>query len=143
MSTEDAYKQFYETATQYARSNDSTGRRRSAEAATALRQQFLTMAEETVSATDPQGYVEATVRLSGELVDVRISAYAMRDLDAAGLSHTCTEAIAAARIRSGEAMSEKVEQMVGTGLDTPVEEMIPAAYRNMPEVAAMLKGLRK
>jgi hypothetical protein len=32
--------------------------------------------------------------------------------------------------------------MVGAALDTPVEELIPPAYRQLPEIAELLKVMR-
>ncbi|MGK5739995.1 YbaB/EbfC family nucleoid-associated protein [Micromonospora sp. URMC 103] len=46
-----------------------------------------------VTAADPAGYVEATVRADGRLAALRIDPHAMYDLTAAELATACIEAI--------------------------------------------------
>jgi DNA-binding protein YbaB len=142
MTGPDPYQRFIDTALRNARSSEVSGHRRISDAARDLRDRMRALAEETATATDEAGYVEATVRLGGELIDVRISAYAMRDLSADALGPACVEAIAAARTRAGEAMSERLEELVGATLDLPPDELIPPGYRRMPEVVEFLKAMR-
>ena len=142
MTGPDPYQQFIDTALRNARSSEVSGHRRISEATQNLRDRLRALTEETATATDDAGYVEATVRLGGELVDVRISAYAMRDLSADALGPACVEAIAAARSRAGEAMSERLDELIGSTLGMPIDEMIPNEYRRMPEVVEFLKVMR-
>jgi DNA-binding protein YbaB len=142
MTAQDSYQGFIDTALRNARGSEATGHRRIAAAAGQLQQALRAMAEGTVTGTDDAGYVEATIRLGGELVGMHISAYAMRDLSADALGPVCAAAIAAARQRAGEVMAQRMEEMVGAALDTPVEELIPPAYRQLPEIAELLEVRR-
>ncbi len=143
MSAPDAYQQFIANAMRHGRSSETAGRRRSAEAAHALHGRFRELTEESVTGADGAGYVEATTRLGGELTDVRISALAMRNLNADELGVACTQAIAAARTRSGEVMAERLEEMTASTSTAGLEELIPQEIRRIPEIAELLKGLQR
>gem|GEM_PF-2629887 len=74
-----------------------TSARRVGEAAEELSAGLTTLMAETVQGSDKAGYVEVTVNLAGKLQRVRITPYAIRDLDVRRLGDACLEAIAATR----------------------------------------------
>lgn len=79
-----------------------------AEAARDFHTGLAELMSRTVSATDPRGHVEATVRLNREVVRTYISPQAMRDLDARELGDACVRAVAAARLAAAEQLEAEV-----------------------------------
>ncbi|MBM7789701.1 YbaB/EbfC family nucleoid-associated protein [Tenggerimyces flavus] len=65
---------------------------------------------------DDDDRVVAVVDGRGTLLRMRVSPFAMRDLDAAELSRACTEALAAARINAAESMGEALKRLTGFDL---------------------------
>ncbi|MEV6344876.1 YbaB/EbfC family nucleoid-associated protein [Actinoplanes sp. NPDC051851] len=92
----------------YSRSSEAGAAARMLEAAQEMRRGFDELFAETVEATDDAGYVTATVTLAGRVEAVRISAYAMRDLDAGALGEACQAAVLAARAVASEQLKERI-----------------------------------
>jgi hypothetical protein len=144
MSTpEGAFGDFIRTATSTVRGNEEIGAKRLREAAAGLRGAMAAMFSEVIRATDPHGYVEAAVDLRGRLQEVNISAYAMRDLDAARLSQTCLEAYQAAKRVAGEAIAERFTDLLGMRPgEASFEDAIPAEMRSWAEVEEIRRAAR-
>ncbi len=85
--------------------------------------------EESVTATDQGGHVDATVSLSGRLGSLHISAYAMRDLDAKALGAACQSAITAARSAAVNTFKERVGDFPAHLMNQDPESLVRRAYR--------------
>lgn len=79
-----------------------------AEAAKEFQAGLTELMSESVTGTDEDGYVQATVSLGGKLTKTYVSPQAMRDLDAYGLGEACRGAIAAARAAASQRLKESV-----------------------------------
>jgi DNA-binding protein YbaB len=84
------------------------GPQRLREATEELQRDLTELMAQTVTATDPRGYVEATVTLGGRLSGVHISPYAIRDLAGVALGEACREAIGAARAAATQRFTESI-----------------------------------
>ncbi|GIF71808.1 YbaB/EbfC family nucleoid-associated protein [Asanoa siamensis] len=122
---QDFIAQFLETSERYYRSDAGPERLRAA--AVDFRTGLQELMSRTVSATDAQGYVSATVSLGGKLERTYISPQAQRDLGATDLAAACQEAIAAARSAAAAEFQESVGEF-------------PARFTDVDPVALIRRG---
>ncbi|MFC4112060.1 YbaB/EbfC family nucleoid-associated protein [Nonomuraea zeae] len=83
--------------------------------------------ERRVTGADRTGQVTATVSGSARLLDVRIGARAMRDLDHVELSQAVLEAVGAAREAAAEELTEVLGRLNGGGRPQPGARGHPSA----------------
>ncbi|NYF54456.1 YbaB/EbfC family nucleoid-associated protein [Micromonospora purpureochromogenes] len=83
------------------------------EAVEGLTSRVAALQEESVEATDASGTVTARVNGDGEVADIYISPYAMRDLDADQLGEACLRAVREAQSRLGVLLTERIREITG------------------------------
>jgi DNA-binding protein YbaB len=98
----------------YGRASDELGVHRVRDASIAVRDRLAGMMAQTVTAADPSGLVQATVRLSGRVESVYISPHAMRQFDTAGLGTACVAAVRSAREDAAAALTDAMRDLSGT-----------------------------
>jgi DNA-binding protein YbaB len=142
-SPQGAFGDFLRTAAGTVRSGEEAGARRLRDATAGLRGAITAMFTEVVRERDPQGYVEAAVDLRGRLQEMNISAYAMRDLDADGLSQVCFAAYQVAAMTAAQTMAERFAEMTGVRPgDATFDEAVPDEMRSWAEVEEIRKAAR-
>ena len=109
----ESMQEFLDTAQRHYRSTDENAPKHMAEAAERMRSRMSEMMAETVDASDNQGFVNATTTLAGKLEGMKISVYAMRDLDTIRLGQACKEAISNARSKAASRFDELIGEHPG------------------------------
>ena len=117
MSTE--FDNLTDVLNRYGRASDELGVRRMRDAALAVRDRLAATMAQTVTAADPSGLVQATVRLSGRIESVYIPPHAIRRFDTAGLGAACVAAVRAARENAATALAEAMRELSGTQPEEP------------------------
>ena len=118
MSTE--FGELQESLRRYGRASDEIGARRIRDTAVAMRDRLAALMAETVSAGDPGGRVQATVRLSGGVESVYVSPQAAREFGTADLGLACVAAVRAARENAAAALTDRFQDFSGARPGDPV-----------------------